>query len=257
MADTLAFEISGAGDPVLFIHGLGGTGNVFGPQVGVLSRFFTCVRFDLPGAGQSALGAVRTMDDLVLATLSALEQAGIDQPVHIIAHSMGTVVAQHLALRAPERVRSLSLIGPVHAPAEAGRKGLQARAATARSEGLTGIADQIVAGGTSADTKAHRPEIAAFVRELVMRQPAAGYAQHCEALAGVEAADVSQIGVPALLITGDEDNTSPSPACAALASKFPDAELLILDRTGHWTTLERPGEVNQALVNFLFGRALG
>lgn len=257
MTQKLALEISGTGDPVLFIHGLGGTGNVFGPQVTTLSRFFTCIRFDLPGAGLSPVGEAHSIDDLVSASLSALDQAEIDQSVHIVAHSMGTVVAQHLALRAPERVRSLSLIGPVHAPADAGRKGLEARAAAARSEGLIEIADQIVAGGTSADTKAHRPEIAAFVRELVMRQPPEGYARHCEALARVEAADVSQIAVPVLLITGDEDNTSPAPVCKALAGKFPNAQLLILDRTGHWTTLERPGEVNQALVNFLFRTSVG
>jgi 3-oxoadipate enol-lactonase len=257
MAGKIAIEISGAGDPVLFIHGLGGTSNVFGPQVNVLSRFFTCIRFDLPGAGLSPLGKARTISDLVTSALAVLDQADVKKPVHIVAHSMGTVIAQHLALRATTHVRSLSLIGPVHAPADAGRKGLEARAATARTEGLTGIADQIVAGGTSADTKAHRPEVAAFVRELVMRQSAEGYARHCEALARVEAADVSQILVPALLITGDEDNTSPSPASAALANKFPNSELLILDRTGHWTTLERPGEVNQALMNFLFGRGAG
>jgi 3-oxoadipate enol-lactonase len=257
MADKLAFEISGTGDPVLFIHGLGGTGNVFGPQVGVLSRFFTCVRYDLPGAGLSGLGNAKTIDDLVSSALQVLEQAEVTEPVHVVAHSMGTVVAQHLALRASAKIRSLSLIGPVHAPADAGRKALEARAAKAREEGMVGVADQVVAGGLSADTKAHRPEVAAFVRELIMRQDAEGYARHCEALATAHAADVAAIKSPTLLITGDEDNTSPAPASAQLSNKFVDSELIILHRTGHWTTLERPSEVNQALVNFLYDRAAG
>jgi 3-oxoadipate enol-lactonase len=257
MSDKLAFEISGTGDPVLFIHGLGGTANVFGPQAGVLSRFFTCVRYDLPGAGLSGLGNAKTIDDLVSSALQVLDQAEVAKPVHVVAHSMGTVVAQHLALRAPTHVRSLSLIGPVHAPAEAGRKALEARAAKARDESMVGVAEQVVAGGLSADTKARRPEVAAFVRELIMRQNPEGYARHCEALARAEAANVAKIESPAILITGDEDNTSPAPASAQLSSKFVDSELIVLDRTGHWTTLERPSEVNHALVNFLFGRAAG
>lgn len=257
MAGKLAIEINGAGDPVLFIHGLGGTSNVFGPQVNVLSRFFTCIRFDLPGAGLSPSGMAGTIDDLVTSALTVLDRAAVTAPVHVVAHSMGTVIAQHLALRAARQVRSLSLLGPIHAPGDAARKGLETRAGIARTEGLTAIADQVVAGGTAAETKANRPEVTAFVRELVMRQPAEGYARHCEALARAEAADVARIPAPVLLITGDEDNTSPSPACAALAGKFPDAELLILDRTGHWPTLERPGEVNKALMNFLFGRGAG
>ncbi|TXC68006.1 alpha/beta fold hydrolase [Sphingomonas ginsenosidivorax] len=246
-------ETTGSGDPILFIHGLGGTSNVFGPQVAALSRFFTCHRFDLPGAGQSESKGKNTIDGLVEAALGVLEQIGVDKPVHVVAHSMGTVVAQHLALMAPDKVRSLTLIGPVHAPGEAGREAMKARAAKAREEGLGEIADQIVAAGTSADTKANQPAIAAFVREFIMRQPAEGYARHCEALATCVAADVGRISVPAILITGDEDNTSPPPAASALAAKFPDSAFYILARTGHWTTIERPKEVNELVLNFLFG----
>lgn len=249
-------ESSGSGDPILFIHGLGGTSNVFAPQVGVLCRFFACHRFDLPGAGLSPSNGEATIDALVDATVGVMNTLGLDGPVHVVAHSMGTVVAQHLALRFPDRVRSLTLIGPVHAPGDPGRTAIRDRATKARQEGLVGIADQVVAGGTSAETKAARPEVAALVREMIMRQDPEGYARHCDALAGAQAADVAQISVPVLMITGDEDNTSPALASAVLKSKFPNAELVILGRTGHWTTFERAGEVTEAIVNFLFQKPL-
>lgn len=247
-------ETHGSGEPILFLHGLGGTSNVFTPQVNVLSRFFTCIRPDLPGHGRSAVDGPVTIGSLVDSTLEVLDRERVSGPVAIVAHSMGTVVAQHLTLKAPDRVRSLCLIGPVHAPSEAARAGLRERAAKSRLEGLAGIADQIVAGGTSAATKGHRPEVVALVREMIMRQDPEGYALHCEALAGAQPADVASIAAPALLITGDEDNTSPAPASKALASLFPRASLKILDRTGHWATFERPGNVNEALVNFLISR---
>lgn len=246
-------ESTGTGDPVLFIHGLGGTSNVFGPQVGVLSRYFACHRFDLPGAGLSPDNGATSIDAMVDAAVAVLDQVGAAGPAHVVAHSMGTVVAQHLAVRVPEKVRSLALIGPIHAPGDAGRAGLRARAASARADGLTGIADQIATAGLSADTKAHRPELAALVREFIMRQPPEGYAGHCEALAAAQAADVARIGVPVLLITGDEDGTSPPPAAAALADKFAQGSLTILPGTGHWTTVERPSSVNGLLTNFLIG----
>lgn len=246
-------ESVGAGDPVLFIHGLGGTSNVFGPQVGVLSRYFACHRFDLPGAGLSPDDGAASIDAMADAAITVLDQVGASGRVHVVAHSMGTVVAQHLALRVPERVRSLALIGPIHAPGEVARTGLRARAASARADGLTDIADQIAAAGLSADTKAHRPELAALVREFIMRQLPEGYARHCEALAGAEAAEVARIGVPTLLITGDEDGTSPPPAAAALTAQFAQGSLTILPATGHWATIERPGTVNGLLVNFLIG----
>ncbi|CAN5350856.1 3-oxoadipate enol-lactonase [soil metagenome] len=249
---NLAIETHGTGDPILFIHGLGGGANVFGPQVGVLSRTHQCIRFDLPGAGRSPQADDETsIAGFVVAALAVLDAQAPGKAVHVVAHSMGTVVAQHLALAAADRVRSLSLIGPVHAPGDAGRKGLRDRAATARSEGLVGIADAVVAAGTSAETKAHRPEVAALVREFIMRQPAEGYARHCEALASVEAADVAKIKAPALLITGDEDTTSPPLAARALADKFTRASLVVLDRCGHWTTFERSSEVTSRVLNFI------
>ena len=116
---------------------------------------------------------------------------------------------------------------------------------------MVGIADAIVQGGTSAETKAHRPEVAAFVREMLMRQDPEGYALTCEALAAVEAAEVEQIAVPTLLLTGDEDGTAPPRAVKALADRIAGSRFEVLDRCGHWTTFEKSTEVSNALLNFL------
>lgn len=163
---------------------------------------------------------------------------------------MGTIVCQHLAARHPAKVQSLALIGPLAAPPDAARNAIRDRGAKARNEGMAGIADAIVQAATSAHTKAARPEAAAFVRELLMRQPPEGYALSCDALADAQAADVSGIGCPVLLITGSDDVVSPPPAVRALASQFKDARVTILNACGHWTTLERPSEVTEALLNF-------
>jgi pimeloyl-ACP methyl ester carboxylesterase len=244
-------ETQGAGDPILFVHGLGGTSNVFSPQVGALSRFFECIRPDLPGSGRTAADGALDLPTLADELAALLDSRNIAK-AHVVGHSLGTVVCQHLAVRHPDKVRSLSLIGPLAEPPEPARAALGDRAAKVRAEGMVSIADAIVQGGTSADTKAHRPEVAALVREIIMRQDAEGYALTCEALAAVKAADPSAIKCPTLLITGDEDGTAPPPRVKALTASISGAKMLILDRCGHWTTFERPAEVNAALVNFLF-----
>lgn len=251
MAPQLAVEVHGNGDPVLLVHGLGGTSNVFGPQVGVLSRYFQCIRPDLPGSGRSPADGPLSIAGLADAVEGVMDERGLDR-VHLVGHSLGTIVCQHVAARRPNRVRSLALIGPLHAPPDAARPVIRDRAAKARAEGMVGIADAIVQAGTSADTKANRPEVAALVREILMRQDPEGYARTCEALAAAEPADAARIACPTLLVTGDEDGTAPPTAVRALHRKIAGSSLRILDRCGHWTTFERPAEVNEALVNFLF-----
>jgi pimeloyl-ACP methyl ester carboxylesterase len=252
-ASSIVFESTGAGAPVVFIHGLGGTSNVWCAQVAALARHVTTIRLELPGSGRAAWDGALSTSDFVETTLALLRQLGVTE-AHFVGHSYGAIICQHLAARAPYAVRSLALIGPLRAPPEAARPALRDRAARARAEGMVGIADATVQMGTSADTKQHRPEVAGFVRELVMRQPPEGYALTCEALAATEAADLSALRVPALVVSGDEDATAPPAAAGAVAAALAGAQFQILGRCGHWTPLERAAEVTDALTNFLLAR---
>jgi pimeloyl-ACP methyl ester carboxylesterase len=166
---------------------------------------------------------------------------------------MGTIVCQHIAAQQPKRVLSLALLGPLAEPPEPARTAINDRAKTARKDGMVGIADTLVNVATSAVTKAHHPATAAFVREILMRQDAEGYAATCEALAAAKSADLAKIACPALLMTGDEDGVAPPAAVQKLAKSIKGARMVVFSGCGHWTPIERPAEVNAALVNFYFG----
>src|SRR5262245_28486134 len=201
--EGMAVEISGAGEPVLCIHGLGGTSNTFQPQMPALSGRLV-IRPDLAGSGRSAL-----VDDpsipFFAAAIQRLARGLQIQGATILAHSMGTIIAQHIAAQHETLVRRLILLGVLIEPLEATRDALRKRAAAARLGGLAQIADQIVQGGMSPETRERNPAAAAFVRESILRQPPEGYARTCEALAFARAADHREIRCPVLLITGEED----------------------------------------------------
>ncbi|MCW2719232.1 alpha/beta hydrolase [Pseudonocardia sp.] len=251
----VAVEVTGSGPGLLLIPGIGATGNIFGPQVGALSRFFTVIRPDLRGSGRSATTGTISTATLVEDLVAVIDQHGGGAAVDVVGWSYGSVLAQHLAVGHPGLVRSLALLGPLGAPPEQGRAGLRQRATTAREQGMVSIADATVGVATSASTRTNRPEVAAFVRELVMRQDPEGYAQICEATAASEPAEVEHIDCPTLLITGDEDLTGPPPVARALADRIKGSHLEVLSRCAHWLTLERPVEVTDLLLNFYFGPA--
>jgi pimeloyl-ACP methyl ester carboxylesterase len=184
--------------------------------------------------------------------IAAARLLGVER-AHFVGHSMGTLICQHIATEAPHLVASLVLFGALLEPPDAARTGLKHRAALARAEGMAPIADQIIAGSLSANTKATQPAVIAFVRESVMRQDPEGYARHCEALATANAADHRLIAVPTLLITGDADTVAPASMAQTLADRIAGARLSVLDRCGHWSTLEKTADCNAKLGGFLGG----
>ena len=125
------------------------------------------------------------------------------------------------------------------------------RARKARSEGMEGIADAIVAGALSSETRASNPAAAAFVRESVMRQPPEGYARTCEALSRANAADPAAIRAPVLLVAGSDDAVAPVSMAQGLADRLAAAALSVVDRCGHWITIEKAQEANRKLADFL------
>jgi 3-oxoadipate enol-lactonase len=253
IVERLAVEIDGSGEPLIMVHGLGGNSNVFQPQLKALAARHRVIRPDLPGSGRSPLNGHTSIPGYVDVLVRMARVLGAEK-AHWVGHSMGTIVCQHIAAEHPSMVRSLALFGPLVAPPDANRQALKTRAEQARSEGMAPIAEAIVEGATSADTKANQPVVAAFVRELVMRQPAEGYAQSCEALAAATPADIDRIRVPTLLVTGDEDRIAPASEVRAMQARIGGSRISVLSRCGHWTTLERAAECNAAMREFYTGR---
>jgi 3-oxoadipate enol-lactonase len=240
-------DASGAGEAVVMIHGLGGTSNTFQPLMGVLSGY-QVIRPDLPGSGRSGWPVeAMSIAGHAATVLDCLRGMGVTR-AHFVGHSMGTLVCQHIAVNMPKCVASLVLYGALTEPTEAARTGLIARAGVARKDGMAGIADQIIAHTLAPHADAVTK---AFVRESILRQVPEGYARNCEALAGARAYDMRKIMVPTLLVTGDCDPVAPVSMAQSLADGINGAALTVLDRCGHWVTVEAADQAARALADHL------
>lgn len=248
----VAVEVSGEGRPLLCIHGLGGTSNTWTPLMAGLTDF-KIIRVDLPGSARSLLptSEALSINSYVQTIQSLLDSMNIES-VDVIAHSMGTIIASHLAVEYPLTVKSLALFGPLLSPPDQGRAGIRARASLARDSlnGMQEIADAIVAGATAQQTQDSQPAVLALVRESIMRQSQEGYAQSCEALAGAQSAAVEEIKIPVLLITGDQDVVAPPEAVNIFASRLTNVKVKVFEECGHWTTFEKPKACLQELHSF-------
>lgn len=247
---TMVVEKAGEGPSLVLVHGLGATANAWQPQLAELSKRFTVLRPDLPGQGRSGLEPGVSVQGLVSALLRVLDERNIER-ASFVGHSFGTLVLQHLAAAHPQRVDKLVLVGVVRALAEANRQGPRDRAAKVRAEGMAAVADVVPAFATSPATRAGKPVVMAFIRELLTRQNPEGYARICEALGGATDANFASIQAPTLFITGADDAVGPPAMAEKLAAEFRNGRYEQLADCGHWPTLEQPERVTELLQKFL------
>jgi pimeloyl-ACP methyl ester carboxylesterase len=106
----LFWTSAGTGPPVLLIQGVGVIGGGWRPQIEGLAGRFRMIAFDNRGIGSSPLGnGPLTIESMAEDALRVLDSAGAGE-CHVVGHSMGGLIAQHVALRAPHRVKSLALL---------------------------------------------------------------------------------------------------------------------------------------------------
>ena len=243
-------EETGEGPAIVGIHGLGGTCNIYGPQIAALAGAHRFVTFDLNGHGMSPMVGPISIEGWADDTVALMDDLELSDAV-LVAHSMGTLVAQQVMAIAGDRVRAAALLGPVRNLPDAARGAQADRAALVRAQGMAAVAGAISQGAVSALTRSERPVVTSMIRELLQRQPAEGYAAACEALGGSRPPDISRVTCPVLAITGTEDMVCPPDGVHAIAGEFADATAVVIDDIGHWTTLEAPAEVNDLLEDFL------
>ena len=255
----LAWRETGDGEPVVFLHGLGGSRTSWQPQLAGLSGAFRCLAWDMPGYGASVPVTPLTFAAIADAVARLLDSAGVDR-AHLVGESFGGMHALHTALRHPQRVARLVLANTSPAFGLDGTDPSAWRAARLAplDAGLTpaDIAADVltsIAGPTLSDD-ALTMRVAGFARV-----PASGLRAAVECLPAHNVLDrLAEINAPALVIAGALDAETPVAYSRVLAEGLQNAELIVLDGVGHLAVSEAPQTFNRLVRDFLSrGRGLG
>ncbi|OVZ57622.1 alpha/beta hydrolase [Pigmentiphaga sp. NML080357] len=180
---------------------------------------------------------------------------------HLAGHSMGGRVALEVIRLAPERVLRLALLDTGYkglAPGVAGeseRAGRMALLRTAQEKGMREMG-RIWARGMVHPDRIDGPVFEAVLAMLERRTPEVFAAQIRALLARPDAsAQLPRIACPTLVLCGREDTWSPLSRHEAMAAEIPGARLVAIEHSGHMTTMEQPGAVNDAFAQWLQAEA--
>ena len=255
-------EVTGKGDPIVFVHEFGGDHRSWETQVRHFSRRYRCITYNAPGYPPSdvpnRLGAYAKAEQAENVG-RVMRHVGIKQ-AHVVGLSMGAFAALHFGLRHPGMARSLTVAGCGSGAPKAERKQFQADAVAAaaalQANGMAKHAAVIALGPTRiqlknkdargwAEFSRHLAEHSAKGSAMTLR----GYQARRPSLYDLDAA-LKRLKVPVLVAVGDEDDPCLE-ASLYLKRVIATAGLWIAPNTGHAMNLEEPDAFNAALENFL------
>lgn len=258
---NIYYEETGAGRPLVFVHGWSMSGRVWRFQAEGLAGACRVITLDLRGHGRSGVSAAADFSMAALAgdVAALFERLDLEGAV-LVGWSMGAQVALQAFAAVRKRLAALVLVGGTPrftadadypyglAPVEA--KGMGVRLKRDYEKTLGGFFRQMFA-----EDELSREQENRIAREIVMggRLPEPGVAQ--QALETLAAADLRAvlpgIDLPVLLLHGDRDAICLPAASRYMAERLPRATLMIIKGVGHAPFLSRPAEFNDLLAEFV------
>ncbi|WP_211826343.1 alpha/beta fold hydrolase [Kistimonas asteriae] len=256
MPVKLFAKTSGAGKPVILIHGLFGAGDNLGVVARALASDYCVHLLDLRNHGASP--HVDTMDYPSMASdvLAYMDDSSLEKAA-LLGHSMGGKVAMQLALDAPERVTGLIVadIAPVEYPAWH----------TAVFKGMFAVAEHEIHQRKEADRilaeHVTEPGVRQFLLRNLVRAPEGRYVWRVN-LTGIHdsyhkirLAPMGQVpyAEPVLFVKGERSDYIDSTHQETVLSLFPASQLKVVGGAGHWLHAEKPELFNRIVSRFLSG----
>lgn len=248
---AISYTDEGQGDPLLFLHGLGVSRADWAPQIKYFSKKFRTIAPDFRGHGESAAPDAEYNIPIHAADVIALMDALELDSVHVVGLSMGGMVAFQLAVDAPSRLRSMTIVnsGPA-LPNDtfAAKKMLWTRLMLIYLFGMKRFGRKVAENMFA--TEGHDNLVEALAAQIASN-PKKIYLRNLKSLFGWGVlSQLAAIDTPTLMLTGDQDY-SPVAIKQAIVDAMQNAKLVVVENSGHGTPIEKPNETNQAIDEFV------
>jgi 3-oxoadipate enol-lactonase len=249
--NPLFFRVDGdpGAPPLVLSNSLGTDHRMWDAQMEALTQHFRVIRYDARGHGQSGTPeGPYTIEDLAQDALGVMDELHVGR-AHFCGLSLGGVVAQWIAINAPDRLDRLILANT--APFIGPREAWDERIAMVERDGMKPVAEAVVKRWFTDQFRRRNSQAVAAVKQLLLAANVSGYAATCAAIRDADfRAQIASIETPTLVIAGRDDPVT----------TLEDAKLLVDSIRGAWgkvlaaahlSNIEDAPQFNDAVLKFL------
>lgn len=256
----LHYEVTGEGTPLVFVHEFGGDAESWTPQVAFFARRYRVITYNARGYPPSdvpeALDAYS--QDIAVDDLRGIVEQVAGGPAHVCGLSMGGYASLHFGLRYPDLARSIVVAGCGYGSDDPDtfRRDADALSARIERDGMAAVAPGYAEGPTRVQYQRKDPHGWRVLADALARHSTTGSARTLRGVQGRRPTVYSledrlaRLTVPALIMTGDEDEPCLEPALF-MKRHIKSAGLVVLPNSGHVINLEEPALFNAAVLEFL------
>jgi 3-oxoadipate enol-lactonase len=248
----IRYDIAGEGPWLLLAHSLATDLSLWDDQMAALTAHFRVLRFDTRGHGGSSAPDLPYDFTMLTADVVGLMDALDVRKAHFVGISMGGMIAQHVALTAPERIDRLVLVSTTSGYPPEARAMWGDRIAAVRAQGMEPLVAPTLERWFTPPWRQAHPEVMARIGGLIRATPAAGYIGSGQAIASLDTTSrLRELPRPTLVIAGANDAGTPPAMGRRISEQVPGARFESIDSASHLCNVEQAEVFNRLLLEFL------
>jgi len=251
----LYYEVHGEGEPLVIVMGLGGDLLAWARQIPEFAQRYKVIAIENRDVGRSSYAdGPYEIADMADDTLAVLDELGFAD-FHVLGVSMGGAISQQVALKAPERVRTLTLCVTWGGSGPYGEARSKVLGAQYRRMSHEEQVEFLMLLGMTEDFY-REPDTVAWLKRMIMSNPnpqqTDGFIRQLEACGRHDVRDrLGDLSMPVHVVGAEHDVMVPPWKSSELAELIPGAKLTMIERAAHLVNIEGAERFNGAVLEFL------